>query len=221
MHWSYCSLALGHRNSFNWYLLTLISILICLHILHSVCNIMLFIRISPMSFSPICCVCINTLDGCDHRWVLTKLMGCDMNCRSGRWRIMHELPRITIFGSWVRKFANNFHWQIASQVTQKSLFTVTNVLFYFLLAILCIEHTIPLITVIDRWFHRCRYGQYFLTQHCDVTTVDLGCHANMGYWHCDVTFIDCSCTRKLVPKAIFTSEKQPWISISQHPVFMA
>ena len=29
------------------------------------------------------------------------------------------------------------HWQIASRVTQKSLFTVTNVLFYFLHAILC------------------------------------------------------------------------------------
>ena len=29
------------------------------------------------------------------------------------------------------------HWQIASRVTQKSLFTVTNVLVYFLHAILC------------------------------------------------------------------------------------
>ena len=29
------------------------------------------------------------------------------------------------------------HWQIASRVTQKSLFTVTNVLFYSLHAILC------------------------------------------------------------------------------------
>ena len=29
------------------------------------------------------------------------------------------------------------HWQIASRVTQKSLFTVTSVLFYFLHAILC------------------------------------------------------------------------------------
>ena len=35
---------------------------------------------------------------------------------------MHKLPWITIFGSWV---------------TQKSLFTVINVLFYFLHAILC------------------------------------------------------------------------------------
>ena len=36
------------------------------------------------------------------------------------------------------------HWQIASRVTPKSLFTVTNVLFYFLHAIWCPEHTIPL-----------------------------------------------------------------------------
>ena len=35
------------------------------------------------------------------------------------------------------------HWQIASRVTQKSLFTVTNVLFYFLHAICCPEHSIP------------------------------------------------------------------------------
>ena len=34
------------------------------------------------------------------------------------------------------------HWQIASQVTQKSSFTVTNVLLYFLHVILCPEHTI-------------------------------------------------------------------------------
>ena len=35
------------------------------------------------------------------------------------------------------------HWQIASRVTKKSLFTVTNVLFYFLHAIWCPEHSIP------------------------------------------------------------------------------
>ena len=38
------------------------------------------------------------------------------------------------------------YWQIVSRVTQKSLFTVTNVLFYFLHAILCPEHTILLIS---------------------------------------------------------------------------
>ena len=39
---------------------------------------------------------------------------------------------------------NENQWQIASRVTQKSLFTETNVLFYFLHAILCPEHSIPL-----------------------------------------------------------------------------
>ena len=50
------------------------------------------------------------------------------------------------------------HWQIASRVTQKSLFTVTNVLFYFLHAIFCPEHTIPLKKIIDSWFRHCRQG---------------------------------------------------------------
>ena len=36
------------------------------------------------------------------------------------------------------------HWQITSRVTKKSLFTITNVLFYFLHAILYLEHTVPL-----------------------------------------------------------------------------
>ena len=36
------------------------------------------------------------------------------------------------------------HWQIVSRVTPKSLFAVTNVLFYFLHAIWCHKHTIPL-----------------------------------------------------------------------------
>ena len=52
-------------------------------------------------------------------------------------RIMQESPWITILGSRVRRFANENHWQIASRVTQKSVFTVTNVLFYFSHAILC------------------------------------------------------------------------------------
>ena len=39
---------------------------------------------------------------------------------------------------------------------QKSLCTVTNVLFYFLHAISYPEHTIPLKTIIDRWFRHCR-----------------------------------------------------------------
>ena len=48
------------------------------------------------------------------------------------------------------------HWQITSRVTEKSLFTVTNVLFYFLLSIFYLEHTVPLQTMIDRSFLHCR-----------------------------------------------------------------
>ena len=47
------------------------------------------------------------------------------------------------------------HWQITSRVTKTALFTVTNVLFYFLHAILCPEHTI-LKAIIDRSFCHCR-----------------------------------------------------------------
>ena len=92
------------------------------------------------------------------------------------------------------------HWQITPLVTKNSLFTVTNVLFYFLHAILYLEHTVPLQTIIDRSFRHCRQGRSFLTWHCDVITVDLWRHANVRHWHCDVIFIDCSSTRKLVQR---------------------
>ena len=82
----------------------------------------------------------------------------------------------------------------------KSLFTVTNVLFYFLHAVLCPEDTIPLKRIIDNWFRHCRWGRSFLTYYCDVTTVDLWRHANLSYWHYYVIFVDCSCTRKLAQK---------------------
>ena len=68
-----------------------------------------------------------------------------------------NITRVTVnndfFWSRVRWFANDFHeWQslewkaLANHITsdKKSLFTVTNVLFYFLHVILCPEHTIAL-----------------------------------------------------------------------------
>ena len=83
---------------------------------------------------------------------------------------------------------------------KKSLFTVTNVLFYFLHAILCHEHTNPLRSIIERSFRHCCQGRPFLTEHCDVTTIDLWRHANAKYWYCDVIFVYCHCTRKLVQR---------------------
>ena len=121
---------------------------------------------------------------------------------------MHELPWITIFGLRVGRFANDFHeWrvtsenhlQIASRVTPKLLFTVTNLLFYFLHAI--VSWTVhnsaknnyrSLISPLPL-----RTGRSLLIWYRDVTTVD---HANAGYWHCDIIFVDCSCTCKLVQR---------------------
>ena len=104
------------------------------------------------------------------------------------------------------RHCNVNHWQITSRVTKKSLFTVTNVLFYFLHAILYLEHTVILNTPfrykqssIAHFAIVARDG-LFLTWHCDVITVDLWRHANARHWHCDVIFIDCSCTRKLAQR---------------------
>ena len=91
------------------------------------------------------------------------------------------------------------HCRIASRVT-KSLFTVTNVLIHFLHAILCHEHINPLRTIIERSFRHCCQGRPFLTEHCDVTTIDLWRHANAKYWYCDVIFVYCHCTRKLAQR---------------------
>ena len=113
------------------------------------------------------------------------------------------------FLSRVRRFGNDFHewrsheWKsLPNRLTsdKKSLFTVTNVLFYFLHAILCHEHTNPLRTIIERSFRHCCQGRPFLTEHCDVTTIDLWRHANANYWYCYVIFVYCHCTRKLAPR---------------------
>ena len=124
---------------------------------------------------------------------------------------MHELPWITIFchewGDSAMIFTsdevtNENHWRIASRVTKKSLFTVTNVLFYFLHAISCHEHTDPLRTIFERSFRHCCQARPFLTQHCDVTTIDLWRLANAKYWYCDVIFVYCHCTCKLAQRRI-------------------
>ena len=98
-----------------------------------------------------------------------------------------------------RVTVNNDFWvtsdaisQQFSRVTQKSLFTVTNMLIYFLHSILCI------------WAHNSAKNNYRLPISPSivvkdglfwfsiVTSLQLIC-----YWHCDVIFVDCSCTHKL------------------------
>ena len=117
---------------------------------------------------------------------------------------MHELLWITIFGSQVRRFANDFHewrshewtcWQIASWVTQKSVFMVTNVSFYFLHAILRHEHTIPLKQLLFADFAIvAKDGLFWLNI---VTSPQLICDVpRTWYGHCHVTFVDCSCSTK-------------------------
>ena len=105
--------------------------------------------------------------------------------------------------SRVRRFSKDFHewrsheWKsLPNRFTsgKNRFFTVTNVLFYLLHAILCHEHTDPLRTIIERSFrHCCQKGSLF----CDVTTIDLWRHANARYWYCDVIFVDCHCTGNL------------------------
>ena len=90
-------------------------------------------------------------------------------------------------------------WQIASRMTQKLLFEVTNVSFYFLHDISCNEHTIQ---------RKKRKNDFaiitkdYLLWSSIVTSVDLWRHANVGYWHCDVIFL----LAQIGAKAIFISE---------------
>ena len=111
------------------------------------------------------------------------------------------------FLSRVRRFGNDFHESRVKIIAdsphewqKKSLFTVTNVLFYFLHAISCHERTNPLRTITERSFRHCCQGWPFLTEHCDVTTIDLWRHANAKYWYCDVIFVYCHCTRNLAQR---------------------
>ena len=92
---------------------------------------------------------------------------------------MHELPWITILGhsSGILpiifksdEVMSENYWQIASRVTQKSLFTVTDVLFYFLHTILRPwMHKIVDFAIVARdglfWFSIVTSLQLF----CDIT----------------------------------------------------
>ena len=98
--------------------------------------------------------CLNSQDCRIASLALGWCHDCQVAMRWYRNRIIKDLPWITILGSRLRLFANNFIEWLASRVTQKSFFMVTNVLFNFSRAILCHEHTIPLKTIIDRWFHQ-------------------------------------------------------------------
>ena len=120
---------------------------------------------------------------------------------------------------WLRHSWN--HWQIASRVTRKSLFTVTKVLFYFLHTILftgthisaknnhrSIITQLPPMTV---------YSDFALWRHHRWSVTSCECQILALWRHICRLFLHA----QIGAKAIFTSEKQPWISISHRPVFTA
>ena len=95
----------------------------------------------------------------------------------------NDLPWITIFGSWVRRFANNFHewrnheWKfLANRITSDPKIVIHGneciIIFlkrYFMS--LNAQFRQKQSSIVD-----CRWGRPFLTWHCDVTAVDLWRH---------------------------------------------
>ena len=131
------------------------------------------------------------------------------------------------FLSRVGRFGNDFHecwsheWKsLPNRPTsdKKWLFTVANVLFYFLHAISCHEHTYPLKTIIECSFHHCCKGRSFLTWYCDVTTIDLWRHVKARYWYCDVIFVDCYCTRKMAQRrsSLVNNSREYWYPATRY-----
>ena len=149
---------------------------------------------------------------------------------------MHELPWITIFGSRVRRSANgsrvrrsanNFHkwrsheWKwLANRITSDAKIIIhgKECIILFLTRYLMswtynstknnhqsLISPLSLRTVfsdLTLW----RDNTWSVTSH----EVALWCHTCQLFLHVQIH-----------ANAIFTSEEQPWISISHHPVFMA
>ena len=144
------------------------------------------------------------------------------------WRIMHELPWITIFLSLVRRFGNDFHsWRITIFLSLVRRFgddfhewrshewkSLPNRLTSDKKIVIHGNECIILFLTryFTSWTHKsaknyhralirnCCQGRPFPTEHCDVTTIDLWRHANAKYWYCDVIFVYCHCTRKLAQR---------------------
>ena len=53
-------------------------------------------------------------------WILQHYVRCNYFSIPRIWRIMHELPWIAIFGSRVKRFANNFHDSSRVKIIGKS-----------------------------------------------------------------------------------------------------
>ena len=83
------------------------------------------------------------------------------------------------------------------------------------------EHTIPQKTIVDRWFRHCRQRTAFsdlaLWRHHSWSMTSRERLVQALWRHIRRLFLH----GQIGTKAIFTSEYQPWISISNHPVFTA
>ena len=110
-------------------------------------------------------VSVRPVDLSDLIYFMNQICRNINNLRSHFMKDIKNNAWVTVnndFLSRVRRFGNDFHeWQSHEWVKiiaesprewQKSLFTVTNLLFYFLHAILCHEHTNPLRTLMGAHF---------------------------------------------------------------------
>ena len=122
---------------------------------------------------------------------------------------MHELRLITIFGSRVRRFANDFHeWQSHEWKSLENRFTSdpkivihsNECIILFLTRYFTSWTHNSAKTIIVRWFAIVAKDGLFWLNILTSPQLYLWCHTNVRYWHCDVTFVDCSCTRKLTQR---------------------
>ena len=130
-------------------------------------------------------------------------------CNCNYIRIMHELPWITIFfvtGEAIR--------QLFSRVTKSRVKIIAKSPHEWRkIVINGNECIIVFLTSYFMWwthksaknYHRALISPLlprrpFLTERCDVITIDLWRHVNAKYWYCDVLFVDCHCTLKLAQR---------------------
>ena len=111
-----------------------------------------------------------------------------------RYRITYGFAWLTIFHEWWSHECKLFPYRLTSDKTiviHANPYIILFLTRYFM----SWTHNWAK-TLIDRPFRHGRQGRSFLTEHCDVTTVDLYAR----YSHCDVKLVDCSCTRNLTQR---------------------
>ena len=101
-------------------------------------------------------------------WMNELLHSTQKDVKNNAWVTVNNDFLVTseVICQWfsrVTKSRGKFFGKSPHEWPQKSLFTVTNLLFYFLHTILYLGHTGPLRTIIDCSFRYCRWGRCFLT----------------------------------------------------------